>query len=114
MNIVDLALSKVVLGDGAMGTMLQKHGLEFGECPERFNIERPDILRMIHKSYADAGSEFVTTNTFGANRIGLTRYGLEERIGEIVKAAVASAREAVSGDVLIAGSVGPTGALLEP
>jgi len=114
MNILDLARSKVVLGDGAMGTMLQKHGLEFGECPERFNLERPEVLRMIHKAYADAGSEFVTTNTFGANRIGLARYGLDERIADIIKNAVASAREAVSGGVLVAGSVGPTGALLEP
>ncbi len=114
MNIVDLAGTRVVLGDGAMGTMLQTHGLEFGECPERFNLERPEILRMIHRAYADAGSEFVTTNTFGANRIGLARYGLEGRIGEIVSRAVASAREAVGDSVLVAASIGPTGALLEP
>jgi 5-methyltetrahydrofolate--homocysteine methyltransferase len=114
MNIVELARSRTVLGDGAMGTMLQKHGLEFGECPERFNLEKPETVRMIHKTYADAGAEYVTTNTFGANRIGLARYRLEERIAEIVRNGVAAAREAVGNGVLIAGSVGPTGALLKP
>jgi 5-methyltetrahydrofolate--homocysteine methyltransferase len=114
MSILDLAKSKVVLGDGAMGTMLQMHGLEFGECPERFSLEKPEVLRMVHRAYADAGAEYVTTNTFGANRIGLARYGLDKRIGEIVKNAVTSAREAVGDGALIAGSVGPTGALLEP
>ena len=103
-----------MLGDGAMGTMLQKHGLEFGECPERFNLERPEVVRMIHAAYAEAGSEFVTTNTFGANRIGLARYRLDERLPEIVRNAVTSAREAVAEGVLVAASVGPTGALLEP
>ena len=114
MNIVELAQSRVVLGDGAMGTMLQKHGLEFGESPERFTLERPEVVRMIHRAYADAGADFVETNTFGANRIGLARYGLDEKVGEIVKKAVASAREGVGDSVLVAGSVGPTGALLEP
>ena len=114
MNIVELAQSRVVLGDGAMGTMLQKHGLEFGESPERFTLERPEVVRMIHRAYADAGADFVETNTFGANRIGLARYGLDEKVGEIVKKAVTSAREGVEDGVLVAGSVGPTGALLEP
>ena len=114
MNIVELTESRIVLGDGAMGTMLQKHGLEFGECPERFNLEKPEVVRMIHKAYADAGADFVETNTFGANRIGLKRYGLADEIGEIVKKAVASAREAVGDSLLVAGSVGPTGALLQP
>jgi 5-methyltetrahydrofolate--homocysteine methyltransferase len=114
MNIVELARSRTVLGDGAMGTMLQKHGLEFGECPERFSLEKPEVLRMVHRAYADAGAEYVTTNTFGANRIGLSRYSLDERIPEIVRNAVAAAREGAGGGILIAGSVGPTGALLEP
>ena len=113
-DIVEMARRGAVLGDGAMGTMLQKHGLEFGECPERFNLERPEVVRMIHAAYAEAGSEFVTTNTFGANRIGLARYRLDERLPEIVRNAVASAREAVGEGVLVAASVGPTGALLEP
>jgi 5-methyltetrahydrofolate--homocysteine methyltransferase len=114
MNIADLAKSEVVLGDGAMGTMLQKHGLEFGECPERFSLEKPEVLRMVHKAYADAGARYATTNTFGANRIGLSRYALDGRIPEIVRNAVTAAREGAGGGVLIAGSVGPTGALLEP
>lgn len=114
MNIVELAKSKVVLGDGAMGTMLQKHGLEFGDCPERFSLERPEVLRMVHRAYADAGAEYATTNTFGANRIGLSRYRLDERISEIVRNSVAAAREGAGDGVLIAGSVGPTGVLLAP
>ncbi len=114
MNIVEMAQERVVLGDGAMGTMLQKHGLEFGECPERFNLEKPQVVRMIHEAYVDAGAEYVETNTFGANRIGLARYGLEGRLAEIVKAAVGAAREAAGERVLVAASVGPTGALLEP
>ncbi len=114
MNIVDLAKSRVVVGDGATGTMLQKYGLEFGECPERFNLEKPEVVRMVHKAYADAGAEYIETNTLGANRIVLARHGLEERLGEIVKKAVVSAREGVGEEVLVGASVGPTGRLLEP
>jgi 5-methyltetrahydrofolate--homocysteine methyltransferase len=114
MNIVEMAKGRIVIGDGAMGTMLQKHGLEFGECPERFNLERPDVVSMVHRAYADAGAEYVETNTFGANSIGLARYGLEDRLKEIITAAVAAAREGAGGRALIAASVGPTGQLLEP
>jgi 5-methyltetrahydrofolate--homocysteine methyltransferase len=109
-----LAESGLAVGDGAMGTMLQQHGLKFGECPERWNLDRPETVRMVHKAYADAGAQYVETNTFGANRIGLSRYGLDERQPEIVRSAVRSAREGAGDGVLVAGSIGPSGVLLEP
>jgi 5-methyltetrahydrofolate--homocysteine methyltransferase len=54
--------------DGAMGTMLQANGMKGGELPERYNLDHPEIIEKIHKSYLDAGADLVTTNTFGANR----------------------------------------------
>lgn len=114
MNVVELAESRVVIGDGAMGTMLQKYGLEFGECPERFNLEKPEVVRMVHKDYADSGAEYVETNTLGANRMMLARHNLDEKLGEVLKKAVVCAREGARENVLVGASVGPTGRLLEP
>lgn len=95
--------------DGAMGTMLQARGLEAGELPELLNLQHPDEVTAIHRAYVEAGSEVVTTNTFGANA---RKLGDAAGVDEVFAAAVACAR--ASGARYVAADIGPTGALLEP
>ncbi|MEQ8236554.1 MAG: homocysteine S-methyltransferase family protein [Syntrophomonadaceae bacterium] len=104
---------RVLVLDGAMGTMLQQKGLMPGMCPELFGIENPHILEDIHRQYREAGADIIETNTFGANRLKLAEYGLSDRLEEINTAAVAIARRA-AGQALVAGNIGPTGQLLKP
>lgn len=102
--------------DGATGTMLQAAGMKPGECPELYNITHPDIVLDIHRQYIEAGATMIHTNTFGANRQKLSAYGLQDRVAEINRAAVALAREAVSinPDAKVVGDLGPTGKFLAP
>ena len=107
----------LLVGDGAMGTMLQASGLEPGEAPEGLNLIRPRAVREVHQAYADAWADVLTTNTFGANRFRLSLHDLEEGVPEVNRAAAGIAREAALGagrEILVAGGMGPTGALLEP
>ena len=101
-----------VLGDGAMGTMLQLAGLTDG-APERWNAERPEVVLAIHRAYVEAGSDFISTNTFGGTRNRLQLDGLADRLEELNEAGARLAREA-AGERLVAGSMGPTGELMEP
>jgi 5-methyltetrahydrofolate--homocysteine methyltransferase len=114
MDILELAEFRTVLGDGAMGTMLLASGLKMGECPEAWNLDHPDVVGAIHRQYRQAGSDFVTTNTFGGNPIKLQRFGLQAKLEEMVRRAVELARQAAGETCMVAGSVGPTGAILEP
>ena len=104
----------VYIFDGAMGTMLQEAGLPTGACPELWNIEQPTIITEIHKRYIDSGADIIETNTFGANRIKLTHYGLQDKVSLINSAAVRAARAACGPNTKVAGSVGPTGKLIAP
>ena len=109
-----LKSKKILLCDGAMGTELQRRGLKVGDCPEEYNLTHPEIIQAIHKDYYDAGSDIVETNTFGANRLRLKFYGLEDKVREINSAAVNNAKLVCPKNKFIAGSVGPLGELLEP
>ncbi|HED05630.1 MAG TPA: 5-methyltetrahydrofolate--homocysteine methyltransferase [Ignavibacteria bacterium] len=109
-----LKSGKVLLCDGAMGTELQKRGLPSGACSEEYNISHPEIIKSIHKDYFDAGSDIVETNTFGANGARLKLHGYEDRVKEFCIAAASIARSVCPNDKFVAGSVGPTGELLEP
>lgn len=100
--------------DGATGTMLQAAGLKAGECPELVNLERPAMMKKIHKTYIEAGATILETNTFGGCALKLEHYGLAEKAREINIAAVHIAKEAAAGRAKIAGSMGPTGRFIEP
>ena len=107
----------VLVGDGAMGTMLQATGLEPGDAPERLNGENPDAVRSVHEAYLRAGSDVITTNTFGGNSLRLALHDAGDKVFEWNKAGAAAARQAADAqerEVIIAGSVGPTGSLLQP
>jgi len=111
---------KPLLLDGAMGTMLQANGLQSGDCPEEWNISQPEIIKSIHKEYINAGADILLTNTFGANSIKLSNYQRENEAEMINKSAVNHCKKAVEEfgvtgrKVFIAGSIGPTGGILEP
>ena len=105
---------KILLCDGAMGTELQKRGLPSGACPEEYNVSHPEIIKRIHKDYFDAGSDIVETNTFGANRARLKLHDYENRVREFCIAAASLARSVCPEGKFVAGSVGPTGELLDP
>ncbi|MEJ2525978.1 MAG: homocysteine S-methyltransferase family protein [Desulfuromonadales bacterium] len=105
---------RVLILDGAMGTLLQMRGLCPGGCPEELNRISPDLVAGIHAEYAAAGADIVVVNSFGGNRVKLGRYGLERAVSELNHRAVELACGAVDADVLVCGSVGPTGRFLEP
>jgi 5-methyltetrahydrofolate--homocysteine methyltransferase len=105
-------LNYPLLFDGAMGTEIQKLGLKQGTSPEAINLYQPDALEEIHRNYILAGANVIETNTFGANRLRLN--DLKDKLEEININAVKTACRAAGNEVLIAGSVGPTGAVLEP
>ncbi len=106
-----------VIGDGAMGTMLHSAGLTSGGSPEEWNVERPDVIKGIHQAYVDAGSQIITTNTFGGNRFRLALHNHQDLVREFNLAAARLAREvadAAPREVLVAGDIGPTGEILAP
>lgn len=110
-----LAGGRVLVADGAMGTTLFSLGLEGGGCPEFLNVDNPALVADVHRRFAEAGSDLVLTNTFGGNARRLALHGATRRVRELNRAAVEVAGEATSDlGTLIAGSVGPTGDLLEP
>ena len=112
-----LAERGVLLIDGAMGTELFARGLASGGAPELWNVEHPDRVQAVHGDYIAAGSDIVLTNSFGGTGFRLKLHRLDDRVVELNKAAAAVARaaaDAADHRVLVAGSMGPTGELLEP
>lgn len=113
-SLLETARTRTVLGDGAMGTELQRAGLEAGGCGELWNLDHPHRVLEIHGRYVDAGAEFVLTNTFGANRLRLALHGAADRVTEINLAGAALARRAAGRARWVLGDAGPLGAFLEP
>ncbi|HEX7555862.1 MAG TPA: bifunctional homocysteine S-methyltransferase/methylenetetrahydrofolate reductase [Leptolinea sp.] len=106
-----------MLSDGAMGTILHMRGIGFDTCFDELNLTNPALVGEIHREYIEAGSQIIQTNTFGANRYKLSRFGLADKVKEINSAGVELARRVVLGsfkDILIAGDVGPLGVRLAP
>lgn len=112
--VLDLAKERVVLLDGGMGTELIRAGLPQGACPELWNVEKPEVVKNIHKSYFDAGSDVVLTNSFGGNKIKLSSHDLEDKCYELNFAAASLANEIKPEGKFVAGSMGPTGKFLKP
>ena len=112
-----LARQPVLVADGAMGTNLFALGLETGAAPEMWNLDHPDRVRAVHQSFVDAGSDLILTNSFGGNRYRLSLHGAQERVAELNRAAARLARDVADTagrEVLVAGSMGPTGEIFAP
>ena len=106
---------RLILGDGAMGTMLQEAGLTDGGAPELWNVTHPEKVKAIYQAYVDAGSQMIETNTFGGTSARLKLHNLQDRVHELNVAGARLAKEvAEAADVLVAGSMGPSGELIEP
>lgn len=115
--LLDRLAAGPVLADGAIGTMLYAAGASLDESFDGLNLTRPADVAAVHRAYLEAGAGLIKTNTFGANRFKLEVFGFADRVREINRAAVRLAREAreiVGADVLVAGSVGPTGRTMAP
>jgi methionine synthase I (cobalamin-dependent)/5,10-methylenetetrahydrofolate reductase len=106
--------SKIVITDGAMGTMLYGKGVFINRCFDELNLSSPQLVKDVHQEYVKAGAEVIESNTFGANRIRLGAFGFAERLDAIVHAGVKLAREAAGEKAFVAGAIGPLGAQIEP
>jgi methionine synthase I (cobalamin-dependent)/5,10-methylenetetrahydrofolate reductase len=113
-SILDLVARGVVLGDGAMGTMLYNRGVFVNRCFDELNLSSPALVRQVHEEYVASGSQFIETNTYGANRFKLGPHGLDAQVGKINREGARIAREAAGENVLVAGAIGPLGKPLEP
>ncbi len=110
----DALAQRVLLFDGAMGTEIYARGVFINRCYDELNLSQGDTVGEIHGAYVRAGADVITTNTFGANRVRLGAYGLESRARDINASGVKLARAAAKDKAWVAGSMGPTGALLAP
>ncbi len=113
--LLEALKTRVLLGDGAMGTQLMFAGLEQGACGEAWNLSHPERVLAIQRRYAEAGSDCILTNTFGGSRIMLNRHGHADDVAGVNRAAVAITREAFGGRPgYVIGDIGPFGGLMEP
>ncbi len=108
----EIKKGKVLLSDGAWGTFLYQKGLKAGECPELWNVTHRNDVLAIAKSYIDAGSDMILTNSFGGSPYKLNHFDLRERAVELNKAAAEISKEAAGENHFVLGSIGPTGAML--
>jgi methionine synthase / methylenetetrahydrofolate reductase(NADPH) len=105
-SLLDYIQGNLLIGDGAMGTLLHSQGVPIGSCVEMLNNTHPEIIRDIHLSYRRAGANLIETNTYGANAEKLSKFGLEDQVDQINRAAVKIAREAAGDDAFVVGAVG--------
>ncbi|ENH97709.1 bifunctional homocysteine S-methyltransferase/5,10-methylenetetrahydrofolate reductase protein [Gracilibacillus halophilus YIM-C55.5] len=104
MTLLQKLQNEIVVGDGAMGTLLYSHGVD--QCFESFNLTNPEQVQRIHQSYIAAGANVIQTNTYGANFIKLSRYGLEEKVHQLNQQAVKIAKRAANEDTAVLGTIG--------
>ncbi len=105
---------RVVVCDGAMGTMLYSKGIALHRCFDELNLSLPQLVKEVHLGYVKAGADLVETNTFGATRPRLERFNLADKVRDINLAGARLAREIAGEDLYVAGSIGPIGLRLEP
>ncbi len=113
-SLLDALARRPLLGDGATGTQLQALGLKPGACGERWNLDHPDRVRELHRRYLAAGSDLLTTNSFGGTTFVLAGHGLEAQAHALNEAAARLAREIAGEQAWVLGDIGPFGGLLEP
>jgi 5-methyltetrahydrofolate--homocysteine methyltransferase len=107
-----IAEGKTLVSDGAWGTFLHQKGLKAEECPELWNLDRPDDVLEIARSYVDAGADLILTNSFGASPQKLEGYSLRDKAYELNKAAAEISKRAAGDKALVLGSIGPTGIMV--
>lgn len=113
-RVLDLLKEKkILISDGAWGTMLQAKGMTSDDCPEEWNISHAEEVKSVAAAYAAAGSDMVLSNTFGGSSIKLKKFGFEGRVAELNLAGIKNS-VAGAGGKLVAGSVGPTGEFMQP
>lgn len=105
---------KVLLCDGAMGTMLYNKGVYLNSCFDELNLTNAEMVKDVHREYVQSGVDIIETNTFGANRFKLKKFGLEDKVQEINRAGALIAREIAGEEIFVAGSIGPLGLKIEP
>ena len=105
---------RVLLLDGAMGTEIYRRGVFINRCYDELNLGNPSLVGAIHRDYAHAGADILTTNTYGAQRVRLAQHGLEGRLAEVNREGVRLAKEAAGADRWVAGSMGPLPLPLQP
>jgi homocysteine S-methyltransferase len=113
-GFLDALDARVLICDGAMGTMLYGKGVFLNRSFDELNVTQPDLVGEIHRAYVRAGADVLETNTFGANRLKLAPFGLRDRLREINAAGVRLARQAATGQAYVAGAIGPLGVRVEP
>lgn len=104
MNLLESLQEKILIGDGAMGTILYANGVD--RCFEELNLTHPEQVLNVHKAYIEAGANVIQTNTYGANYSKLARYGLEEQVKKFNTAAVKIAKEAAGDKAFVIGNIG--------
>jgi methionine synthase I (cobalamin-dependent) len=113
-KFMDALSERVLVCDGAMGTMLYSRGIFINKSFDAMNLTQAELVESVHQEYVRAGADILETNTFGANRIKLGSFGLADRLHDVNIAGVAIARRAAGGLAYVAGSIGPLGIRIEP
>jgi homocysteine S-methyltransferase len=113
-SFAEALASRVLVCDGAMGTMLYAKGIFFNRSFDELNLTQPDFVAEVHQAYVRAGADLIETNTFGANRVRLAPFGLGDRVKAINAEGAKIARHAARDQVFVAGSIGPLGIRIEP
>ena len=108
-RLSELISKHVVIGDGAMGTMLYQQGVFVNTCFDELNLTNKELIKSVHAAYITAGSDFIETNSFGANEFKLSKFGLADKVAEINTIAARIAKESAGDNVLVAGAIGPLG-----